>query len=213
MRGKFIVLEGIDGCGKDTQIDLLKNFVLENNLQEKFYFTRLPGGTNEWTQKIRSLIFNEEYRFSDKAEAFLIYADRAEVMEKEILKNLNEGKNVICNRFELSQYAYQIYGKEREDLRWLTDWLMNAVVGESQPDLYIYYDISVTESEKRRINREKEIGGGNYFDQKKKDFFERTVLGYKIEIQKYKHVVINGEESREVVFQNTLQEIKKLCGI
>ena len=55
-KGKFIVLEGIDGCGKDTQIDLFKKYLEENNLQDKFYFTRLPGGTSDWTQKIRSLM-------------------------------------------------------------------------------------------------------------------------------------------------------------
>ncbi len=202
-KGKFIVLEGIDGCGKDTQSDLLKKHFEGNN---NFYFTRAPGGTGIGTQKIRELIFNKDYVFSDLAEVLLFYADRAELMNTEIVAKLDSGVNVICNRFELSQYAYQIYGKQKENMREVTDWLTEKIIGKYQPDLYIYYDITVETSEKRRGGRSE----NNQYEQKKKDFFERVIVGYKKEILNFNHVIVNGEQSKEKVFEQTLAEILKI---
>ena len=204
MTGKFIVLEGIDGCGKDTQQDLLQKHFPD------FVYIRVLDENKEKSKRIRDVIFNKDFKYETESEIMMFYADRFEMM-KEISENLEAGKNVICNRFELSQYAYQIYGKQREDLRELSDFLTKEIQKKYKPDLYILFDISVEESEKRRISRsQKASEKDNYYDEAKKEFFKRVILGYKTEIQNFNHVLINAEQSKEAVFAETLKVVESV---
>jgi len=109
-RGKFIVLEGIDGCGKDTQRDLLMSKFPD------FVFVQAIDEKTEKGRRLREIIFNKEFRWTTVPEMLLFWADKFELVQ-DIEKHLKEGKNVVANRWELSNLAYQIYGKQREDLR------------------------------------------------------------------------------------------------
>ena len=210
MKGKFIVLEGIDGCGKDTQQDLFLEYLKKNGEIENWVFVQVLDEKTDKGKRLRETIFNKDYKWETKAEICLFYADRFEMMVK-IGEALESGKNVLCNRFELSQYAYQVSGKQREDLREFSDYMTSLVQEKYQPDLYILFDISSQESQKRKLLRTKEIGiFEDYYDNAKADFMERVILSYKTEIQKYDHVIINGEQSKEKVFEDTLQAIKKI---
>lgn len=210
-KGKFIVLEGIDNCGKDTQQDLLQKYFSD------FVFVKVLDEHKEKSKKLRETIFNKDFKFIDKAEIYLFYADKEEMMG-EIKKALDSGKNVICNRFELSQYAYQIYGKQKPEYLELTNYLTKSLqeidAVNYYPDLYILFDISPTESQKRKHARTNETGKfEDYYDNAKADFFERVINGYKTEIQNFSHVIIKGENTKEKVFEETLLEIKKLCNV
>ncbi len=203
-KGKFIVLEGIDSCGKDTQQDLLKEHFPD------FVYIRVLDESKEKTRKIREVIFNKDFRYETESEIYLFYADRFEMI-KEIGEAIESGKNVICNRFELSQYAYQVYGKQREDLRELSDFLSTRLQKDYKPDLQILFDITPEESQRRKFTRTNTTGKfEDYYDNAKKDFMERVIIGYKTEIKKFNHVIINGEQSKEKVFEDTLKAIEEI---
>ena len=115
MRGKFIVIEGIDGCGKTTQIDELSKWLPKSGLMKKgsqLITTREPGGS-QLGKKLRSLILdnNENNKPSSLAELLLYSADRAEHVSKIIAPALKNDAWVISDRFTDSTRAYQGYGR------------------------------------------------------------------------------------------------------
>lgn len=94
----FIVIDGLDGCGKSTLIHNLEKV-------RQFYKTFEPGGT-EFGQKIRKLVFENHNNISLETEALLMFADRKEHL-KTIQKMLNDGYDVVCDRYVGSSYIYQ----------------------------------------------------------------------------------------------------------
>ena len=115
MKGKFIVIEGIDGCGKTTQIDELSKWLPNSGLIKKgskLITTREPGGSL-LGKKLRGLILenNENNKPSSLAELLLYSADRAEHVSKIISPALNNNDWVISDRFSDSTLAYQGYGR------------------------------------------------------------------------------------------------------
>ena len=115
MKGKFIVIEGIDGCGKSTQIDELSKWLPNSGLIKKgskLITTREPGGSL-LGKKLRRMILdnNENNKPSSLAELLLYSADRAEHVSKIISPALNNNDWVISDRFSDSTLAYQGYGR------------------------------------------------------------------------------------------------------
>ncbi len=108
MKGKFIVLEGPDRCGKSTQAKLLLNTLLEHG--KDVLLTREPGGT-ETAEKIRQIVLEPGMDIRPMAELFLYEASRAQHTQEKILPALEQGKIVICERYTLSTCAYQGYGR------------------------------------------------------------------------------------------------------
>ena len=200
-RGKFIAVEGIDGSGKDTQVDFLKKRLDLN----KNIFLREPG-SSESGKSIRRLILDHK-EISVETQILLFYASRFETM-KLIQKYLDEGKNVILNRFELSSYAYQIYGNKRKDLKNFMDTISNkAVPQDLKPDLYILFDLPVVDAKGRVEKREgQEL---TWFDKKDWKYFENVREGYKEEIQNYNHKIIDASKSIEEVKEDFLGDIIK----
>jgi len=121
IRGKFIVIEGGDGAGKDTQIELLKKDFPD------FVFTRETGGT-PLGQYVRQALFHEAAGpVSLPAEFFLVLADRAQHVEEIVRPALTAGRTVLSNRLWLSAVAYQLYGRQMLELMPLfkesIDWI------------------------------------------------------------------------------------------
>ena len=115
MKGKFIVIEGIDGCGKTTQIDELSKWLPNSGLIKKgskLITTREPGGSL-LGKKLRKLILdnNANNKPSSLAELLLYSADRAEHVSKIISPALNNSDWVVSDRFSDSTLAYQGYGR------------------------------------------------------------------------------------------------------
>lgn len=112
-KGLFISIEGPDGSGKTTQINLLRDFLVDNKLFDfDILFTREPGGT-QIGEKIRDIILdNSHTEMDDLTEAMLYAAARAQHVEEVIKPALKQGKLVICDRFVDSSIAYQEYGRE-----------------------------------------------------------------------------------------------------
>ncbi len=204
-KGKFIVFEGIDASGKDTQQDLFQKYLAEKS--QDFIFVKHLSENKKHTLNLRNAMFNSDFKWNTISEMMLFWADKFE-LKMEIQKYLNQGKNVIVNRWELSNMAYQIYGKERFDLEDFARNTLAKLDENLKPDLYIYFDISAEESIKRR---EKRLGEDykrdDYYEKEKKDFFDKVIAGYKIEMQKYNHKIINANRSREIIFDEVLDTI------
>ncbi len=154
MKGKFIVIEGIDGCGKTTQIDKLSKWLPKSGLinrGSKLITTREPGGSL-LGKKLRGLILenNENNKPSSLAELLLYSADRAEHVSKIISPALNNNDWVISDRFSDSTLAYQGYGRNI-NLEIIQNIESIVCQGES-PDLTFFLEISPEESILRRKN-------------------------------------------------------------
>jgi dTMP kinase len=104
MKGCLISIEGTDGCGKSTQIELIKKFMEENKIES--VFLREPGGT-ETCEKIRNILLNKG-EMCDEAELLLFAASRAELINKVILPSLESNKVVVLDRFVDSSYAIKV---------------------------------------------------------------------------------------------------------
>ncbi|HUD02744.1 MAG TPA: dTMP kinase [Candidatus Paceibacterota bacterium] len=137
MRGKFIIIEGGDGAGKDTQIAMLKR----DFLGPAFVYTREPGGT-PLGQEMREIVLHEKYgSLPLLTEAFLFLADRAQHASEVIVPAVEEGKVVVSNRSHISMLAYQIYGRGQLELKPLVESAAQMIYHEAPIDLAIILDI------------------------------------------------------------------------
>lgn len=177
MEGIFITMEGPDGSGKTTQIDLLKTY-----LEKKGYdivITREPGGT-KISEAIRKVILNPEYQeMSHMTELLLYAAARAQLVNQVIAPALLEGKAVICDRFVESSAVYQGVGR---GLGVETVYEVNSyALGNVKPQLTIFMDIEAKEGLKRKRNQ-MELDRMELEDV---SFHQRVVNGYRQLAQLY----------------------------
>ncbi len=149
-KGLFITLEGADGCGKTTQLNLLKEYLTSKGYE--IVVTREPGGKG-LGEKLREILLNYDGEVSDRCEAFLYFADRAQNIDTIIKPAINSGKIVLCDRHTDSSVAYQGYGREQniDNINMLNELAVNGV----HPDLTIVFDID-TETSMARVGAEKD---------------------------------------------------------
>ena len=149
-KGLFITLEGADGCGKTTQLNLLKEYLTSRGYE--IVVTREPGGKG-LGEKLREILLNYDGEVSDRCEAFLYLADRAQNIDTIIKPAINSGKIVLCDRHTDSSVAYQGYGREQniDNINMLNELAVNGV----HPDLTIVFDID-TETSMARVGTEKD---------------------------------------------------------
>jgi dTMP kinase len=133
-RGRFITFEGIDGAGKSTQIEVVAHALRARGID--FVITREPGGTR-LGESLRALLLHEP--MSAAAETLLLFAARAEHLERVIRPALAAGRWVLCDRFTDATYAYQAGGRGMpfESVAQLEQW----VHGDLQPDLTLLLDV------------------------------------------------------------------------
>ena len=137
-KGLFITFEGIDGCGKSTQLEHSRQYL--RALGHKVVALREPGSTPA-AEKIRSLLLDRRSRLTDISELLLYEAARAEITQLEICPHLEAGRIVLCDRFYDSTTAYQGYGRGL-DLA-MVRGLHRVAVGECVPDLTLVFDVSL----------------------------------------------------------------------
>jgi dTMP kinase len=151
-RGRFIVLEGIDGCGKTTQLQALRQWLPSSGLMApgaRVIVSREPGGT-ALGQALRELLLHPpgETAPVPRAELLLYAADRAQHVETVLRPALEAGDWVLCDRFTGSTAAYQGYGRGLPLA--LIDTLESLATGCLQADLTLWLDVPLIESCWRR---------------------------------------------------------------
>lgn len=137
-KGLFISIEGLDGAGKSTQMQFIKEFLEKRSFQ--VLLTREPGGTNIG-EKIREILLDPQHQeMADMTEALLYAASRAQHVEEFILPALKEGKVVLCDRFVDSSIAYQggARGLGQQAVKDINSFATRGL----QPNLTIFFDIS-----------------------------------------------------------------------
>lgn len=173
--GIFITFEGIEGCGKTTQINLLKAYLLKRNYNVQL--TREPGGTRIGDQIRKILLSDKNNAISDKTELLLYEACRAQHIKEVILPALKEDKIVLCDRFADSTLAYQGYGR-KIDLGFI-ERLDIIVAGELRPDLTILLDMDVGSGLQRAKNRNSKVT-----ESEREERFEKETLEFHERIRK-----------------------------
>jgi dTMP kinase len=197
----FITFEGIDFCGKSTQVELLKNFLVEKN--HKVQIIREPGGT-EISEIIRPILLDKKhYKMFMETEIFLFSAARAQLVREKIRPYLDENYFVISDRFHDSTTAYQGYG--RGISLELVNHINSLAIGSTIPDITFFIDISVEEAEKR-----KQIKNRLTLDRietSNSDFYNRVRNGYiSISENEKRFKRFDGSKSIEEIHQ----EIKEI---
>ena len=181
-RGKFITIEGLDGCGKSTQLEKLSAALSAAALPVTV--TREPGGTPTG-DKIRHLLLDTSTSaLAPLAELALMFASRAQHIKEVIQPALAQGRIVLCDRFTDSSEAYQGGGRKLGSKLVLE--LHQALCGGLQPDLTILMDSEVAASVERARRRNKARSGGsrradsdeNRFEQESRAFFGRVRQAY-----------------------------------
>ena len=147
-RGKLIVLEGAEGVGKTTQIRLLAERLTMAGIQ--CAAVREPGGTPVGDD-IREILLQPEQEITAATEALLFMASRAELVSREILPSLQKGMIVLVDRFFLSTYAYQIFGRglPEAEIRAANRLATGGLV----PDLTLLFDLAAAEGLARADSR------------------------------------------------------------
>jgi dTMP kinase len=178
-RGKFVTIEGLDGCGKSTQLERLADALRRDGL--RLVVTREPGGTATG-DKIRSILLNTgTANLSPYAELALMFASRAQHLQEVIQPAISEGKLVLCDRFTDSTEAYQGGGRKLGSEAVLA--LHRILCGNLQPDLTILMDSDVAASVERARRRNRARGNDaqsdeNRFEQESRAFFGRVRNAY-----------------------------------
>ena len=168
--GFFISIEGLDGSGKSTQIEGIKEYFEDKSIET--LMVREPGGT-DIGEKIRHIVLDpENTEMDDVAEMLLYAASRAQNVAQNILPALEEGKVVICDRFIDSSIAYQGYGRELDIEEVLNVNL--AAVRHRLPDITFFLDKKPEASLKRR----KEATTADRLENEKMEFHMRVYNGY-----------------------------------
>lgn len=171
-KGLFITFEGTDGCGKTTQIELLKTY-LENKGFEVI-LTREPGAKGLGT-KLREILLNYDGEVSSNCESFLFLADRAQHVDTLIKPAIENGKIVLCDRHTDSTVAYQGYGRGL-DLEQI-NMLNNIATSGLKPNITFVFDIDI-ETAQERVGKSKDR-----MESAGLEFFKRVRQGY-LEIAK-----------------------------
>jgi dTMP kinase len=169
MTGLFITVEGIDGAGKTTHLQWLREYF--DRRDRAVVATREPGGTS-LGEALRGLLLDSRYPIHPEAEALLMFAARREHLDQVILPALAQGRVVLCDRFTDATFAYQGWGRGVSPAR--LDMLERWVQGGLQPNLTLFFDVPV------RVARER-IGSDqarDRFEREQADFFERVRSGY-----------------------------------
>ena len=203
-RGKFITVEGIEGGGKSTNIAYIAEQLDIAGIE--YILTREPGGT-EVAEVIRSILLDSELpTMHEDTELLLMFAARAEHLQKKILPTLATGKWVICDRFTDSSYAYQSGGRGIAIERIAT--LENWVQGELRPDITLLFDLDADVG----LARTRIRGEADRFEKEAVDFFNAVRQHYLAMAKQHpeRYRLINAQQDLPEVQQQVQKVLDEL---
>lgn len=208
-RGKFITLEGGEGCGKSTQAKRLKEALEASGVET--VFTREPGGT-PLAEEIRRLIKDQDEDAPCAASELLLFlAARAQLVRKVIRPALERGAWVVSDRFSDSTFAYQGYGRGI-DLK-LLETANGFACDDLKPDLTLLLDVSPEVARERMRGREAATATeADRIERAGEDFHRRLREGF-LELarrEKDRIVVIDANGSVEEVWNEVWKSLKRI---
>ena len=167
--GKFITLEGSEGVGKTTNIDVVCRLLEADGVP--FIKTREPGGTPLAEALREAMLAVREEEVSAMTELLIVFAARTQHLDRVIRPALAAGRWVVCDRFTDASYAYQGYGRglDLERITALEGWVQNGL----QPDLTLLLDLAPEVAEQRMQERTKDR-----MESEKVEFYQRVRSGY-----------------------------------
>ena len=210
-RGKFVTFEGLDGCGKSTQLARLAEKLVQQGFS--VVVTREPGGT-EAGEKIRRLLLDTRTSgLTPMAELALMFASRVQHIHEVILPGLNAGQIVLCDRFTDSSEAYQGGGRKLGSNLVLD--LHRVLCGDLKPDLTVFMDsdvdASVERARRRNLARTTSHTDEGRFEKENRAFFTR-VRGAYLEIAKREPervVVVDARGSPDRTHAKIMEAVSK----
>lgn len=168
--GKFLTLEGGEGVGKTTNVAFIKHYLESHGID--LMLTREPGGT-PLAEAVRELLLNKSYNgMNSDAELLLVFAARAEHLNRKILPAMKTGQWVLSDRFTDASFAYQGRGRELGFER--IELLEKFVQKGFQPDMTLLLDADVALGMSRVEQRDEK----DRFESEQMDFFNRVREGY-----------------------------------
>ncbi len=175
--GPFVTFEGIEGCGKTTQIRLAGEFLKAKGIP--LIVTEEPGGTPLGEELRRLLLNKAAFDLGGEAELLLFLADRAQHVREVIRPALEKDRWVLCDRFSDATVAYQGFGRglDRDVVLRLADFSS----GSLKPDLTLLFDLPVEVGLRRALERVSRIRGApseDRFEREALTFHERVREGY-----------------------------------
>ncbi|MCY4263571.1 MAG: dTMP kinase [Gammaproteobacteria bacterium] len=205
-RGKFITVEGGEGAGKSTNIDVIKTYLEEQGID--YVQTREPGGTLIAEKMRRLLLDKHDETMNPLAELLLVFAARAQHIASLIKPSLDSGDWVLCDRFTDATYAYQGCGRKLNSE--LVGQLETLVQRELRPDLTIILDMEPRVGLERASQR----GDLDRFEIEKLEFFDRVRSCYLdiAQAEPERCVVINAEEDFPTVRRAVLAALHQRLG-
>jgi len=200
----LISFEGIDGCGKTTQISLLK----ERLIREKFpvEVLREPGGT-DLSEIIRGLLLNPDIQMNPITEMLLFSAARSELVSQRVKPFLNRNVVVILDRFYDSTVAYQGFGRGSVPIEQIHN--INGIASHGfSPDITFYLDIDVKSAAERREKQQ-----ADRMEQSGMAFYERVREGFRhLAAREKRFVLINALQLPEQIHDQIWKHIHHKIG-
>ena len=202
--GRFIVLDGPDGCGKSTQAKLLFNALSRKYPERKIIATREPGGTAAG-EEIRNILlkhYSDGSSLFAETEVYLFFAARAQLAREVISPALNEGKIIICERWVSATLAYQGYaGKIPVENVIRTGAL---AIGDFEPDLLVILDVE-TEEGIKRIGRK-----ADRIEAKSLAYHRSVRLGFHEIVKNFKHAILIPPGTIEETHRRVFEEVERV---
>jgi len=195
----IISFEGIEGVGKSTQINLLKDWLNNKGLSTVLY--REPGST-ETSEKIRELLLSNDLNLSDESELLLMFAARAQLVSEKI--NNNEDDVILFDRYYDASIAYQGHGRSLS-----LDLIKNLIQFTNcpEPNLTILLDLDIEEGFKRK--------SGDVIDRIESsgiEFFNRVREGYKqiAKSQSHRVKLINANQDSSAIHNQIIDFVNQI---
>ena len=196
----LISFEGIDGCGKSTQIELLKESLSNKGLSVHIF--REPGGT-EISERVRSLLLHDTDEMNPVTELLLFSAARSQLISEKVVPLLNKEEIVVLDRFYDSTTAYQGYGRKSVPLNEIK--LLNSIASHNQiPDITFYLKIdSGTAAQRTQSNLKDRM------ERSGEQFFESVISGYdEISKQENRFITIDATKSVEEIHKVIIKAVE-----
>lgn len=200
----LITFEGIDGCGKTTQLQLLKERLIKENIPVSDF--REPGGT-EVSEFIRRLLLDPEIEMHPVTELLLFSAARSQLISEKVKPELKAGHVVLLDRFFDSTTAYQGYGRRSLQIDAIQN-LNNIASHQLVPDITFYMKISLEGAEKRRSHLQKDR-----MENSGTSFFEEVIRGFDQLAQTEKRIIIldatqNKQHVHQIIWDHVRNRLK-----